>query len=560
MKHKSNIFFNRFFTFLFLLNVLMFTGKAQSVKTINYIYTDYNPGLKIDKAKGSLSNSSIHFISQYLKTLHFNNGYLAFSIDSFKNQNTTLTLYMHCGLAYHLKKTVVENAMFHDLSETYLIPKSITPQTINLLDQNILNQVINMGYSYAHLEKEYTFNNQMATVIYSVIPEQMVKFDSIKSMVPDQISYHYLARQTGIVANKPYSPATVQKIKKRINQSGLFLLDSACTYLSENKAFVKVRLKHIYQNSFTGMVGLQPGTQNKTMVTGNITLSLNNIFKQNENIEFDWQKPGNQSQQLETRLKIPFLYKLPVGILFYGNLDKQDTTFSNTDMRIGFSMPMAGAGEITLNGKWSGSSISQNISAGLISSKSNLYGLGYSFSLMDNPLMPRKGWSADLQLFSGNFIQSNTENQTSKTNMYESISTFSFAIPILNNTLFIGNHSGMMINDSLKINNLYRLGGIKSIRGFNERSVYTKSYSYINMEFRYFIGSSSYVFPFYDAGFFNEPKNEIYVNTFRQALGFGTSIETKAGILSVSYAIGKKGTDKWLLNEGKIHIGYINHF
>jgi hypothetical protein len=65
----------------------------------------------------------------------------------------------------------------------------------------------------------------------------------------------------------------------------------------------------------------------------------------------------------------------------------------------------------------------------------------------------------------------------------------------------------------------------------------------------------------YDCGFFYEPdKLNLYKNIFRQSIGGGITLKTKAGILSIIYAVGKTENTVFKADKGQIHIGYINRF
>ena len=58
-----------------------------------------------------------------------------------------------------------------------------------------------------------------------------------------------------------------------------------------------------------------------------------------------------------------------------------------------------------------------------------------------------------------------------------------------------------LLNPRLFINDLFRLGGLNSLRGFNENQFYTSAYAVATAEFRQFIGADSYVFLFADQAY-----------------------------------------------------------
>ena len=110
-------------------------------------------------------------------------------------------------------------------------------------------------------------------------------------------------------------------------------------------------------------------------------------------------------------------------------------------------------------------------------------------------------------------------------------------------------------------NELFRIGGYRLLRGFDEESIYASRYSVWSLEYRYLVGINSYLFGFTDIGF---TKTKFlasnFTNRFNSA-GIGLAFETKFGLLNVSYAIGKRNDLKFNIREAsKIHFGYINYF
>ena len=117
------------------------------------------------------------------------------------------------------------------------------------------------------------------------------------------------------------------------------------------------------------------------------------------------------------------------------------------------------------------------------------------------------------------------------------------------------NQTAFLSGKYLLKNELFRLGGQKSLRGFNELSLLATSYTYGNVELRYLLAQNSFLFAFYNQGYlqYRVPKSS-YSD---YPLGFGTGInfETNLGILSVSYALGKQKNNPLNLRQGKIHFG-----
>ena len=529
---------------------------AQPKANIELHFIDAPPSFKINIPK----HDSLAAVQSEIKQQFLEKGYLGFSIDSIVAEEEKSILFIRSGNQYKASKIEVFPEEYNEFSKIFITKRLLTQKFINSQDSRILESVQNMGYPYAILEKDIGMKNSIAEINYLVKPGSFVSFDSISTSPSNIISYNYISKKTGIEVGQPYNATAIKNLNRNVNQSQLFMLDSAYFVLTEHKAKIILKLKKGNQNSFNALLGLQTNGNNKTELTGNASIALNNAFKKGEKIDLEWQNYGNQSQQLETGFKLPYIFKLPIGAMFYGDFDKQDTSFTNTKLLFGILLPTLTYGDFSIQAKKQTSSVNKNYSEDINSSYSTLYGLGYSYSQFDNPFMPKKGFLLSSQAFAGknNLLRNNAPDLT--TPMFEWIGNVQLAFPVTLGSLFFENEWGVIVNDSLKRNNFYRLGGVKSIRGFNEKSIYAKAYNYAKFEYRLFLSSESFAYLLYDIGYFNEPVNTGLDAVWRQAFGIGFNINTATGQLSISYALGKFGAESVHINQGKIHIGYINRF
>ena len=75
------------------------------------------------------------------------------------------------------------------------------------------------------------------------------------------------------------------------------------------------------------------------------------------------------------------------------------------------------------------------------------------------------------------------------------------------------------------------------------------------------ISLNSYLFTFIDAGWVTNNYQAVNINNQFTSAGLGLLFETKAGLLNISFAVGKRNDTKFSLREAsKIHFGYINYF
>jgi hemolysin activation/secretion protein len=128
-------------------------------------------------------------------------------------------------------------------------------------------------------------------------------------------------------------------------------------------------------------------------------------------------------------------------------------------------------------------------------------------------------------------------------------------------TFKLAANSGYYTIPSIFRNELFQIGGYKLMRGFDEESIYATQYAVATAEYRYLIGLNSYLFSFVDLGWVNNKYQDVNLHNRFTGGGLGILFETKAGLLNLSLAVGRRDDVKFNLRESsKIHFGYINYF
>jgi hemolysin activation/secretion protein len=115
---------------------------------------------------------------------------------------------------------------------------------------------------------------------------------------------------------------------------------------------------------------------------------------------------------------------------------------------------------------------------------------------------------------------------------------------------------GKVYNKNLFKNELYQIGGYKTLRGFNEAALFVKDYHILTVEPRYYISRNSFLHVITDIGMVRPQEKFL----FASGLGAGLTLDLKAGMFNILYAIGNNLENEFLFRNAKIHFGYINRF
>ncbi|MBL4667825.1 MAG: BamA/TamA family outer membrane protein, partial [Flavobacteriales bacterium] len=136
-----------------------------------------------------------------------------------------------------------------------------------------------------------------------------------------------------------------------------------------------------------------------------------------------------------------------------------------------------------------------------------------------------------------------------------------YYIPITKRSVIkLSSKNGYIFNENLFDNELLRIGGLLTLRGFDEESIFASLYTIETLEYRYILEQNSYLFLFIDGAYYENDGIDKFISDRPFGFGAGMSFETKAGIFSISYAIGKQFDNPIVFRSAKIHFGFVNFF
>src|SRR6185295_7721930 len=132
-------------------------------------------------------------------------------------------------------------------------------------------------------------------------------------------------------------------------------------------------------------------------------------------------------------------------------------------------------------------------------------GIGLKFERLDYRLNPRKGFYTLINASAGTkTIRKNTKlNPVAydgiklNSTLYTADFDGSLYLPFFSRmTLKLGAIAAFLQGETNFQNELFRIGGLKSLRGFDEESIYASSFSIFKLECRYLLEQNSYMYIF----------------------------------------------------------------
>ena len=109
-------------------------------------------------------------------------------------------------------------------------------------------------------------------------------------------------------------------------------------------------------------------------------------------------------------------------------------------------------------------------------------------------------------------------------------------------------------------NELFRIGGNKRLRGFDEESILATWYNVLTLEWRFLFGTNSYAYVFGDLAYMRDESIGTSYDDWPIGFGVGVALETKIGVFGLSYALGSQQGNPILFQNSKVHFGYVYAF
>lgn len=456
------------------------------------------------------------------------------------------------------------------------------PKTIERMVKRVVRFYENRGYPFVEVRLDSTTlvsNNMFAVLRLNKGPEYRI--DSLVVKGTAKVRTGYLHAYLGIRRNELYSEEKVRNASKRLRELPFVNENQpAQAEFRDGKAKVFLFVDKKRSSQFDGILGILPNNADpgKVLVTGELKLKLMNAFRRGELIDLHWRKLQAETQDLKIALNYPYIVNTPFGFDGKFNLYKRDTLFLNLQGVAGATFALSAtesvrvyadiratnvlARSLLLSG---GTSLGQNNA----DTRTYLYGLGYRMSRLDYRLNPRKGIYVDAELAAGNKevvvdalvpLERYANIQTKSFQLNAQVDASGF-IPIpRRSTIRLGFKGGYMMSPNLFESELFRIGGLRSLRGFDEESIFASMYTIATLEYRFLIDRGSHLFAFFDQGYYQAKTINRYVTDRPFGFGLGISFETKIGTFSLTYALGRQFNNPIDFRTGKIHLGVAAFF
>ena len=495
----------------------------------------------------------------------YKKGYISLKFLGLENEKLEYTAEFELGPAYKSILIFGYSSLFEpmgyaiekdpDSNQFYVeVPISALENTLDQLSIALSNE----SYTFATLQLQNIQPEDEIKIKANLVLDKGAKrtLQNIKVLGYDKFPNSYIKYFLQIKTQKPFQLKHIQSQMKLLNQlpfaqqkrpaEVLFTKDSTTVYLY---------LEKIKSNRFDGFLGFgSDETTGKIEFDGYLDLKLINNLNFGESLNLNYKSDEIDQKTLDIALQLPYLFGTPLGSNLNLNIFKKDSTFTTSQQAIKLFYQLNQNQQLGLGVRMQQSNAITNTSDAFVEDfDSQFYEINYNYS---------KHQQTDL-LFP---VQRQLEvsvafgKRTAASELKQRhIRLKGFQIFNLNqkNSIFLKVHLEELQSDQYLLNELLRFGGITSVRGFRENSLFATRLGVLCSEYRYRLSPGIFVHSVMDTGYFQNANNMDY-QIF--GVGFGFGLRSNGGLLRLTYANGKTKNTPFDLSESKVHLSFTSTF
>jgi len=473
----------------------------------------------------------------------------------FSLRTKTKNIHIYIGRNIEMKSLVFPG----EKKDTLIMPVSETEAFLN----RALNVLEAKGFSLARLK--LVNHSQQGSTIFADLEIETGKQRQVNDIVIngyEKFPEGHKKQIKRLYKNKTFNQENLKKIHsdfekfRFVNQTKypeiLFTKDTTKVY---------VYLEKSKPNRFDGFIGFsndeaEDGGSGKVSFQGYLDLLLVNSLNVGEEFTLYWKSDGKEQKTFNVGIELPYIFRTPFGLKASLNIFKQDSTFQNTKTNIELGYYFSYNTRLYLGYQATESSDIQNTNNASISDYKNSFvtsTFDYTDFRTDDFLFPEK---TKIILRAG--VGSRKSKLETNAQIFGEINLMHNIYLNEKNSFNIKSQNFYLNSDKYIISELYRFGGINSIRGFNENSLQANLFTSILTEYRYAFAPGFYMHTIIDYGYFRDESRAVAMGNTGNllGLGFGFGLLTKNGLFNLVYANGTADGQQIKLSNSIVHISF----
>ena len=487
-------------------------------------------------------------VEEQVTRMFHQEGYLYAVIDS---QNTyTQTLFISLGKRAQVGEVTVRG---RNPVDSFPLNRGdwITSSSLEQAAKAILDQYSEDGYLLAEVVIEAIIprDSVQHDVILHVYEGNPVRLERIVLQGARRTKAAYAHHVSGLTSGQPLKNFDMEEIQRKLEATGLFSrVGLPVLYkAAEHTVFIHMQVTESPPGVFDMALGYERTEGGKGALVGSGRLALRHLFGRGRTLELTLNRAPGQLGYVRVNADTPLLFGLPLNLSASFEGLQQDSTYGKRDygIQLGYwlrpSMQIFASAsyEVTRPGL-TGTEIVQGRQRIPIAD-ALYFGGGIQIRQVDHALNPTRGYLLTMHAERG---QKDVERGTlvagyEEHQLYQSRLTVQgrMYIPLHQRSLLATGGELMLVRSrNLDESDLFRIGGAKSLRGYDEQRFRASFATRVLVEFRYLLDRETYGFGFFDLGYLDNQDDAGFPSGWYPGFGMGFQIHTAAGLINVTFA------------------------
>ncbi|MDP5091691.1 MAG: hypothetical protein NWQ17_00180 [Polaribacter sp.] len=506
------------------------------------------------KSKNTTSiNLEIERVANLLKSL----GYFTNTIDSIKNIDKKYVAYF--SLNEFIEKAIIkidstENNIIKNIklsNNSFEIKMRDLKQTLFSISESLDNQ----GKSFSKVQlKNIQIKDKTLFADLEINPSEKRTIQKIVIKGYENFPISFLKNYFRIKPSTIFNQKKMEEISTNSkNLPFIKEIKPPEVLFTKDSTKLYVYLSKRQNNSIDGIVNFASKENGGVLFNGMLDVRFQNIINTGERFEIFWNSIAEERQEFKITTEIPYIFNSIFSPEIAFSIYKQDSTFLNTNFKANLKFSLDSFYKLGVQYESESSeNLEQLLENNIETFSNNFYGIYFSYTKPRNDVFYFNKFHFEINPAFG---KRKTSNDIS--NQFKIKTNLSYIWDINpRNSLYIRNETGYLNSDTYLTNELFRIGGANSIRGFNEQSIFTESYTFFNIEYRILTNSTSYLYTITDFGrfsSFNEQKNAL-------GLGIGYLFNTGNSQLNINASAGKNNSNTIDFKEVKLAVSWKSYF
>ena len=384
------------------------------------------------------------------------------------------------------------------------------------------------------------------------------RIDKINIKGYESLPKSYISYLTGLKIGSEFIESQIQQKTEKLDNIPFISVKKPTEVLfKKDSTELFLYLEKFNSNTFDGFLGFGNNETSDFELNGYLNMVLLNNLNFGERLGVIYKNDGNGQQTFEGNVELPFVFSSPVTIGADLRIFRRDSAFSNSSQTVELKyylnekLNLKGAAEFT-----NSTSLEQenlNSISEIDDYNSSFYGIGAEYLKLGPRQLFGVNTFVNLNLSAGS---RKTENDTEQ---YKLSLSGQHQINInYRNRLYLNLNSQILISDNFLNNELFRFGGVNSIRGFGENSLLASRFAVLQTEYRYILDANLYANTVIDVGNYENRLNNVNENILGYGAGIG--LKSQAGIFNLIIANSVSDVQESTFSNTRIHINFTSFF